>query len=127
MPGGRSTAWTRSSTGSCSSRRCGELLPASGIEATTSEHRHLGQLLFAMFLLGWGLSMVWGIIGDRIGRVRALALTIVALLAVHAAVRPRHQHLAADVPARPLRLRPRRRAAGRVDVRRRSRCLKIAA
>jgi MFS family permease len=29
-----------------------------------------------MFLLGWGLSMVWGVVGDRIGRVRALALTI---------------------------------------------------
>ena len=31
-----------------------------------------------MFLLGWGLSMVWGPIGDRIGRVRALMLTILA-------------------------------------------------
>ena len=29
-----------------------------------------------MFLFGWGLSMAWGVIGDRIGRVRALALTI---------------------------------------------------
>ena len=37
-----------------------ELLPASGIEATTREHRHLGSFLFAMFLAGWGLSMFWG-------------------------------------------------------------------
>ena len=29
-----------------------------------------------MFLLGWGLSMIWGPISDRIGRVRALMLTI---------------------------------------------------
>jgi MFS family permease len=33
-------------------------------------------MLLALFLLGWGLSMVWGPISDRIGRVRALVLTI---------------------------------------------------
>jgi MFS family permease len=55
-----------------------ELLPASGIEATTVNISVWGSFLFAMFLAGWGLSMFWGMIGDRIGRVRALALTIVA-------------------------------------------------
>ena len=55
-----------------------ELLPASGIEATTANIGIWGSFLFAMFLAGWGLSMFWGVIGDRIGRVRALALTIVA-------------------------------------------------
>src|ERR1700754_4904304 len=50
-----------------------ELLPASGIEPTTVNIGVWGSILFAMFLLGWGLSMVWGVIGDRIGRVRALA------------------------------------------------------
>jgi MFS family permease len=55
-----------------------ELLPASGIPATSVNIVFWGSILFAMFLLGWGLSMVWGVIGDRIGRVRALALTIVA-------------------------------------------------
>jgi MFS family permease len=55
-----------------------ELLPASGIEATTANIGIWGSFLFAMFLAGWGLSMFWGMIGDRIGRVRALALTIVA-------------------------------------------------
>ena len=55
-----------------------ELLPMSGIEATQVNVGIWGSILFAMFLGGWGLSMFWGIIGDRIGRVRALALTIVA-------------------------------------------------
>jgi MFS family permease len=55
-----------------------ELLPASGIEATTANIGIWGSFLFAMFLAGWGLSMFWGMIGDRIGRVRALALTIIA-------------------------------------------------
>jgi MFS family permease len=55
-----------------------ELLPASGIEATQVNIGIWGSILFAMFLAGWGLSMFWGMIGDRIGRVRALALTIVA-------------------------------------------------
>jgi MFS family permease len=55
-----------------------ELLPASGIAATPVNIGFWGSILFAMFLLGWGMSMVWGVIGDRIGRVRALALTIIA-------------------------------------------------
>jgi len=55
-----------------------EILPASGIEATPVNIGFWGSILFAMFLLGWGLSMVWGPIGDRIGRVRALMLTILA-------------------------------------------------
>src|SRR6185295_1211493 len=55
-----------------------DLLPASGIAATQVNVGIWGSILFAMFLGGWGLSMFWGIIGDRIGRVRALALTIVA-------------------------------------------------
>lgn len=53
-----------------------ELLPVSGIEATPANIGAYGGILFALFLLGWGTSMVWGPIGDRIGRVRALMLTI---------------------------------------------------
>jgi MFS family permease len=53
-----------------------ELLPASGIETTPANIAAYGALLFALFLFGWGTSMVWGPIGDRIGRVRALMLTI---------------------------------------------------
>ena len=33
-------------------------------------------LLLALFLVGWGLSMLWGPIADRFGRVRTLVLTI---------------------------------------------------
>ena len=55
-----------------------EILPASGIEPTPVNVGFWGSILFAMFLLGWGLSMVWGPIGDRIGRVRALMLTILS-------------------------------------------------
>ena len=55
-----------------------ELLPASGIAVTPGNIGFYGSILFALFLFGWGLSMVWGPIGDRIGRVRALMLTILA-------------------------------------------------
>ena len=53
-----------------------ELLPNSGIEPTPANVGYYGSILFALFLFGWGLSMIWGPIGDRIGRVRALMLTI---------------------------------------------------
>ncbi len=53
-----------------------ELLPRSGIAATPVNIGYYGSILGALFLFGWGLSMVWGPIGDRIGRVRALMLTI---------------------------------------------------
>jgi MFS family permease len=53
-----------------------ELLPKSGIPATAGNVGYYGGLLLAFFLVGWGLSMVWGPIADRFGRVRTLALTI---------------------------------------------------
>jgi MFS family permease len=53
-----------------------ELLPRSGIPATPGNVGYYFSLLQALFLLGWGLSMVWGPIADRFGRVRALVLTI---------------------------------------------------
>ncbi len=53
-----------------------ELLPRSGIAATPGNVGYYGSVLFALFLVGWGLSMVWGPIADRFGRVRTLALTI---------------------------------------------------
>jgi MFS family permease len=34
-------------------------------------------VLFALFLVGWGLALAWGPIADRFGRVRTLMLTIV--------------------------------------------------
>src|SRR5438094_4017167 len=53
-----------------------ELLPKSGIPATPGNVGFYGSVLFALFLVGWGLSMIWGPIADRFGRVRALMLTI---------------------------------------------------
>jgi MFS family permease len=53
-----------------------ELLPRSGIAATPGNIGYYGSILFALFLLGWGMSMVWGPVADRFGRVKALMMTI---------------------------------------------------
>jgi MFS family permease len=53
-----------------------ELLPRSGKAATPANVGYYGGVLFALFLVGWGLSMAWGPIADRFGRVRTLMLTI---------------------------------------------------
>ena len=53
-----------------------ELLPKSGIPATPGNIGYYGSILFALFLAGWGMSMVWGPIADRFGRVKALMMTI---------------------------------------------------
>ena len=53
-----------------------DLLPRSGIAATQGNVVYYGSVLLALFLFGWGLSMVWGPVADRFGRVRALMLTI---------------------------------------------------
>src|SRR6195256_6121067 len=53
-----------------------ELLPRSGVAVTQGNVGYYGSILQALFLLGWGLSMVWGPLADRFGRVRALILTI---------------------------------------------------
>src|SRR3954470_18614468 len=53
-----------------------ELLPRSGIANTAENVGYYGGVLFALFLIGWGLSMIWGPVADRFGRVRTLMLTI---------------------------------------------------
>ena len=53
-----------------------ELLPKSGYEATPARVGYTGSLLFALFLVGWGLSFIWGPIADRFGRTKSLAATI---------------------------------------------------
>ena len=53
-----------------------ELLPRSGIAVTPGNVGFYGSLLFALFLVGWGLSLGWGPVADRFGRVRTLQLTI---------------------------------------------------
>jgi MFS family permease len=54
-----------------------ELLPRSGYAATPANVGFAGSVLFALFLLGWGVSFIWGPIADRLGRTRVLAGTIV--------------------------------------------------
>jgi MFS family permease len=54
-----------------------ELLPRSGITPTGGNVVFYGTVLLALFMVGWGLSMLWGPFADRYGRVRALMLTIV--------------------------------------------------
>ncbi len=54
-----------------------ELLPRSGVAATPANVGFYGSVLFALFLVGWGLSTLWGPVADRFGRVRTLVLTIV--------------------------------------------------
>src|ERR1700685_4204070 len=53
-----------------------ELLPRSGIAATKGNIGYYGGLLFALFLIGWGLAFLWGPLGDKFGRVRTLMLTV---------------------------------------------------
>src|SRR5260370_29446350 len=53
-----------------------ELLPKSGYAATPANVGFAGSILFSLFLVGWGLSLVWGPIADRFGRSRVLAATI---------------------------------------------------
>src|SRR5882762_2273963 len=54
-----------------------DLLPRSGIPNDAANIGFYGGLLFALFLVGWGLSFIWGPIADRFGRVRTLMLTII--------------------------------------------------
>lgn len=53
-----------------------ELLPESGIAATPQAIGTYGSILFALFLVGWGVSFIWGPIADRFGRTKTLAGTI---------------------------------------------------
>src|SRR5260370_40734095 len=54
-----------------------DLLPQSGIAATKANVGRYGGLLFALFLIGWGLAFLWGRVGDKFGRVRTLMLEVV--------------------------------------------------
>jgi MFS family permease len=53
-----------------------DLLPRSGISPTQANVGFYGGVLFAVFLAGWGLALLWGPFADRFGRVRTLVLTI---------------------------------------------------
>ena len=53
-----------------------ELLPKSGMEATAAKVGQVGSIMFALFLIGWGMSFIWGPIADRFGRTKSLAATV---------------------------------------------------
>jgi MFS family permease len=53
-----------------------ELLPRSGIQATPATIGYVGSLTFGLFLVGWGLSFIWGPISDKFGRTKSLAGTV---------------------------------------------------
>jgi MFS family permease len=55
-----------------------ELLPKSGMANTHENVGLAGSILFALFLVGWGLSFIWGPLADRFGRTRVLAATVFA-------------------------------------------------
>jgi MFS family permease len=55
-----------------------DLLPKSGIPATTANVGYYGGLLFALFMVGWGVALIWGPIADRFGRVRTMMFSITA-------------------------------------------------
>ena len=53
-----------------------ELLPKSGMDASPAAIAQAGSIMFALFLIGWGMSFVWGPIADRFGRTKSLAATV---------------------------------------------------
>jgi MFS family permease len=53
-----------------------DLLPRSEIPATPANVGYYGGLLFALFMVGWGVALFWGPIADRFGRVRTMMFSI---------------------------------------------------
>src|SRR6202789_3344248 len=53
-----------------------ELLPKSGMDGSPSHVAFAGSVLFAVFLAGWGSSLLWGPVADRFGRTRTLAAAV---------------------------------------------------
>ena len=53
-----------------------ELLPRSGMEASPANIGFVGSIMFALFLMGWGMSFIWGPISDKFGRTKSLAATV---------------------------------------------------
>jgi MFS family permease len=53
-----------------------ELLPQSGLNGSPANVGLVGSILFALFLVGWGLAFIWGPIADRFGRARVLAASV---------------------------------------------------
>ncbi len=54
-----------------------ELLPRSGLDGSPTRVALAGSVLFAVFLAGWGSSVIWGPMADRWGRTRTLAASVI--------------------------------------------------
>lgn len=52
------------------------LLPAAGVVPTDANVGWYGQISAAIFLFGWGCSVIWGPIADRFGRKPTMTLSI---------------------------------------------------
>src|SRR5215469_13862563 len=61
-----------------------ELLPKSGLNGSPAHVVSAGSVMFAVFLAGWGSSLLWGPLADRWGRARTLAAAV-AMYAVFTA------------------------------------------
>src|SRR5512140_3014829 len=53
-----------------------ELRPKSGLDGSPPAVVFAGSVLFAVFLAGWGTSLIWGPLADRWGRTRTLAAAV---------------------------------------------------
>jgi len=53
-----------------------ELLPKSGLDGSPAHVVSAGSVMFAVFLGGWGCSLLWGPLADRWGRARTLAAAV---------------------------------------------------
>ncbi len=53
-----------------------ELLPLSGFKNDPATIAYAGSIMFALFLVGWGMAFIWGPLADRFGRTKCLAVTI---------------------------------------------------
>ena len=53
-----------------------ELLPKSAMSGAPADVAFCGSVLFALFLVGWGLAFLWGPVADRFGRTRTLAASV---------------------------------------------------
>lgn len=85
-----------------------ELLPRSGIEASPANIGFAGSLSFGLFLVGWGLSFIWGPIADKFGRTKVASRHGAGLCGVYGGCRI----CAKRLDARALSLHRRHRRGG---------------
>ena len=101
-----------------------QLLDASRRPGDAGMVDEYGGYATSIFMIGWAIGgLVFGILGDRIGRAKTMLLTILLLLGVHRPERPLDRGLGLrllplpDRPGRRRRVRRGRVAGGRGDAR----------